>query len=485
MQERIPGKRVKTTLRDMLAEISQDYVRQRKPVSIQVRVPGIGEVICTKVFRVISSKRIVCLGQADVRRFIIKLYYAKRGAHRSWKRSDRGCRAFIERGISAPGVLFSGQLPLYEIYALVLEYLEDGTRVDRALEAVGNSKERTAILDALMAALARHHASGILQQDLHLGNFLIKDGCIYSLDGDQVTCSRQPIGRMGSLMNLTHLLANLPTSFNPDIDARVMAYASERGWNISEKEVRMIKGEVRRIRRRNLSDYLGKVYRTKDPFLACSESRSFSIYDRRHVDMNFSEILEASRHALHGKEKPHASGYSLVRVGVENMLVWSSKGFGPFILRRLWGASRIWKNALMLNRLGVETPRPIALLGRNKGIFRWECSIFFKPIEGMTLKDLFSSGSISGKNKERVAESIADACSVMNDMGIFIDRINPEEIIVSGDHVIFLGLDAIQKPLFGTRLKQSRLLRRFLSQWQDMPHIKKVLMEQFERRNLV
>ena len=94
MQKNSSERSRETSLRDVLAEITQDYVRQQKPASFHITIPGIGEIVCTEVFRVIFSKRIVCLGQENERYFIVKLYFAKHGAIRHWKRSAERLEGF-------------------------------------------------------------------------------------------------------------------------------------------------------------------------------------------------------------------------------------------------------------------------------------------------------------------------------------------------------------------------------------------------------
>lgn len=485
MRDRSFEKGQRTALREVLSGISQDHVRQQTPVSFSVTIPGIGEVVCSRVFRVIVGKRIVCLGQADAARMIVKLYLARHGAHRHWRRSERGCKAFVEKGVPAPGVLFSGYLPEHGVYALVLEYLEGGTRVDRALEAIHDTAGRGAVLDALMAALAHHHARGILQQDLHLGNFMIREGGIYSLDGDQVRSGSRPVGRKGSFRNLARLLASLPAVFGPARDARITAYAAARGWEISDRETRWIEKEARRVRYRKLGEYLGKVYRSKDPFVARLGRDGFSVHDRRHEDVSLSAIHQAAGQLSRARRAADAPGYSRVPVNGKDMLVWSSTGLGPFLLRRLWPAARVWKKALMLGRLGVETLQPVALVGRRKGLLQWGCSVFFKPAPGISLKDLMASGSLSPQGMEQLAENLADAFSLLGGMGIVMVRVDPGEFLVSGDRIVLLGLDAVQRGCPGGRLRQSRALRAFLSQSGVSPAVRKIFLDQFTGRGLI
>jgi len=465
----------KSILISQLNKINQDYVREDRHISFKVNIPDVGEIACSKVFRAIQGKRLVCLGEIRSRMVIVKLYFSARRAHANWKRSSRGCRAFAEKGIPAPEILFSGHIPDYGIYVIVFEYLTDAVRVDSALEACPDIHQVERVLDVLMAFLGSCHEQGILQNDLHLGNFMILDECIYALDGDQVKIYRGAIGPKRSLSNLACLLANLPPVYNGGMEDRIMAYVKKRGWVITDREMVRVKRETRKIRQGILSEYLRKTNKTRDPFLTRWDTRFFSVYDRHQFDVVYEEILDASRHLPHGEGNRLASGYSLISVGDKEMLVWSSRGYGPRILKRFWSASRIWKNALMLRRIGIETPIPVTLVGKCRNIFRWDCAVFFKPVEGMNLKDFFHSENVTSDIKGSIAEALADTFTRMEEFGITAGRINPEGIIISGLRVVFHNLLIFNRPAFYNWSTQEGRLERFLSSFVDIPGLTELI----------
>ena len=475
---------VKNKILASLRKITQDYTRKGIPLSFTMHVPGLGEIVCSKVYRAIRGKRIACLGTARNSAVIVKLYFSKYKSRRNWKHSDRGCRAFVDRGIPAPGILFSGYLPEYGLYAMVFEYLTDALRIDSALEACSESIQREKVLDILMACIASLHEHGILQNDLHLGNFMISQKCIYALDGDQVTIQRRPIGRKRSFRNLAILLANVPPAFNSNIEDRIISYVNKRGWNISHAEIGKVKEEIRRFRGSILSEYLRKIFRRRDPFVTHSDLRFFSVHDRHQFDVGLDDIIKALQNFSFEKEA-YASGYYLAPIGDKNLLVWFSKGYGPRILRRFWSASRIWKNALMLRRIGIETPIPVTLVGRCRNIFRWDCAVFFKPVEGMNLKDFFHSENVASDIKGGIAEALADAFIRMEAFGITASRINPEGIFISGLRVVFHDLGIFNRSAFSMWSTQEGRLEKFLSSFVDIPGLTELLAEHLKDRGII
>jgi hypothetical protein len=471
----------KKSLISQLNKINQDYVREDRRISLKVNIPDVGEITCSKVFRAIQGKRLVCLGEIRSRIVIVKLYFSARRAHANWKRSSRGCRAFAEKGIPSPEIIFSGHIPEYGLYALVFEYLIDAMRIDSALEACHDVKGREVVLDQLMGFIALCHERGLEQNDLHLGNFMIQDECIYALDGDQVKAYARPMSRRQSFKNLAGLLANIPPTFITDFNERVMVYGSMRQWVISDAEVAAIMKEVSHIRWDILAEYLRKIYKSKDPFIAISKDRFFSVYDHHNFDIRFDDIISTAT------QMPF-SGNRLVNdvpVGVLTMQIWSSIGYGPVMFRRFWPAGRVWRNALMLRRIGICTPVPVALTGIYKKYSKWECAVFFKSAVGMTLRDFFISDTITINDKENIACCLADACSRMTDMGIWMERLTPEEVLVSENNVVFLSLDAVRISLSRVRNCSSSMLHGFISLWENEPDIRCMLKAQFKQRGLI
>lgn len=98
------------SIKGLLSDITQDHVRTRRSASLAFDVPSIGTIRCTQVFRAILGKRIVCLGQAEGDQVIVKLYFDPQRARIHWRRSDEGSRAFLDRFIASPKILFSGYL---------------------------------------------------------------------------------------------------------------------------------------------------------------------------------------------------------------------------------------------------------------------------------------------------------------------------------------------------------------------------------------
>ena len=125
-------------MRDKLSRFTSEYVTKHIPASIRLTVPGLGEVTCADVLHVVPLKRITCTGEAHGMHLIVKIFHARHGARRHWRRSYLGCRYFVEKDILAPAILYSGYLPQHGIYVLIFEYIEGGTGLKACVRTPGN-----------------------------------------------------------------------------------------------------------------------------------------------------------------------------------------------------------------------------------------------------------------------------------------------------------------------------------------------------------
>jgi tRNA A-37 threonylcarbamoyl transferase component Bud32 len=482
MQEGSPGKNSNPAFRDLLAVVGQDYVKSREILPFSVKIPGIGPVACTKIFQMYpQKKRITYLGRtADGNCMVVKLFYAGWRARRNWRRSDRGHRNFIEKGIPAPAVLFSGFLPGYGVHALVLEYLDGYADLDRSLACLDKPLDRKVLLEALVRIIARQHACGIIQKDPGMANFMVREKIICSIDGDLVTCHDSAVGKSPSLMNLAKLMSKHFSSFREDIDNWIKIYGKFREWELTGEDTERVRADILRLRKKNLSKTMSKIYLTRGSLTAYKEKGSFSVFVRPHSDHFRHDVMAAAEQIPSQGTEP-AAGYRQLSAGGESIVVWSSPGSGPLLLKRLWPACRVWKNALMMKWLGLQTPLPLALVIQKRGFMRNDCVVFFRSAAGKTIKEVFSEVQTE-EDRDHIAGKLAEECAEMNSMGFFFNRLNPEEIIIYQDRLTYLGLDAIlQGPL--TPARQSSALRSFLGQCRDIPGMERVFAGQFEKWN--
>jgi tRNA A-37 threonylcarbamoyl transferase component Bud32 len=470
------------SMRDKLLSFTSEYVTKHIPASIKLTVPELGEVDCTDVLHVVPSKRITCTGEARGKHLIIKIFYARHGAHRHWKRSYRGYAYFVEKDILAPAILYSGYIPRHGIYVLILEYLVGGLGLNVRVVNTVEISARNALLDSLMAVIAQQHKKGIVQHDLHLGNFMAAGGKIYSLDGDHVSSRHKPVGRSESFRNLAFLFAQNMGVFSSTIDELITVYGRHRGWSITEGDVEEIRRLIKTARGRMFYKSLRKMYKKPAPFVEYAEGMADPFAGGPYAGMGIFGILGKPPGKQGGMDGCEAAGFTLQPLNTLRLPILTSIEHGPWFLRRFWKASRVWRNMRILRKLGFSIADPIIIVVRRKGQFTWECSVVSRPLEGPTVRELFASGS--SVQKETAVSNLSDAFSLMREAGIVLSSIHPDEIILSKNQVVFLHVDALRKVPFNAK-SLSHPLRVFLQHLEGMAKSKATLEDAFRGKNLI
>jgi len=460
-------RKVVSPVKNDLYEINQDHVKIGKSISFSFDVPSLGIIYCTRVLRAVQGKRITCLGNFDSHKVIVKLFFHARRAKNHWQRSYKGSHKFIERSITAPNILFSGYLPEHGVYMIAFEYIENAVRFYEALANVPDEDQRQKLLNRLIRCLARHHQQGIIQDDLHMGNFLLKDKNIYSLDGDHVHSFRSPITKSRSLTNLSKLLSN----FFPLIETRILenyqVYCSARGWIPTEKGTRKLIRKATGMRKRRLAKNVRKMYRSGSSFSVFKTSGYYSIRNRGVWNDRFKIISDHPEPIIAQTRGEQMDGFNKYHLSIDDVPVtlYSARAFGFFWLRRFGVVSRLWRNALRLNRLEIHTPRPIAIIEKRKRPMIWHAFLIVESWKGVVAQSFFLSDSVPERDKHIVAERIANAFFVMQQTGIAIRGVCSTNIIISDLKPVFLNVLPFSLSFFSKPSGFIKSVHQFLEGW--------------------
>ncbi|MCK4389165.1 MAG: hypothetical protein KAV83_02855 [Desulfobacterales bacterium] len=475
------------SIKSALANVTQDHVRTGRAASFAFDVPSIGTITCTRVFRAIRGKRIVCLGEIGGNEVVVKLYFDPRRAKIHWQRSDRGCRVFVECSLTAPKILFSGYLSEHDLYVMVFEYIENAVRFDTALADAPDEAQRQQLLDQLMACLARQHEQGIVQNDVHMGNFLLQGKEIYSLDGDQVRIYLHPLSKRPSLANLAAFLSYFSPIHDAAIAEHYQAYCSVRGWHVTGGDTQKLIGIVKRMRKRHLATYMRKIFRSRDPFLVCKAPDYFSVRDRRVWNDEFTLVCENPERFISDTNGQQLDSNHCCHLSIDAVPItlYSVRVFGNRLFRRHGIISRRWRNALRLNRLGIHTPRPIALIEKRENSRIWRAFLIVKSCDGILARDFFASDSVSDDDKDSVTERIAKVFLAMKQTGIAVRGVHSTNILISDLEPIFLDVVQLNQAAFFSRSSVAKGVLEFLQGWDNDSDVNMLFRKKFKQLNLI
>ncbi|MFT3848016.1 MAG: lipopolysaccharide kinase InaA family protein [Propionivibrio sp.] len=403
-----------------------------------------------RLLRVLPGKRIVGDGEWNGRHVLAKLFVAA-GSERHWKQEKDGIDALRAAGVPTPDILLGGALP-GDGYLLLTSFIDDALTLADAWRSLAASPAgSTAVLDMLRPALhqlGHLHAAGLVQDDLHLGNFLRRGDDVWLIDGDAVRSISpgKALDERSAGANLAILLAQLPLAWDACRQPLLDAYVAGGGRRFADPAV--LDGEVSRIRDWRLKDFLGKTLRDCTLFaVVCSVFR-FSAVRRSETD-SLQPVMAAPDAALRDGMLLKDGRTSTVARVVSGERVLVVKRYNLKNLRhaltRFWRPSRAWHAWREGHRLafyGIATPDPLALIEERVGPLRRRAFLFTEHCPGVDLLRLLSPDVQPSGD---MAQAIVALFEGLHDLRISHGDLKATNLLWHDGKIFLIDLDAMQQ----------------------------------------
>ena len=418
------------------------------------------ELVVERWLRILPGKRLTGVGRWHGRTVLAKLFIAARGSERHWLRECRGIDSLNRHGLPSPKRLAAGRLEGAGHYVLT-EYLE-GARAPGAT-AVGD-------LEGVFEAVGRMHALGILQEDVHLGNFLIGKDKLYVIDGDAI----RPAGPdRGRLDNLALLFAQLSPAACSGMQAELLA-AYRKGNPHLTVDAAQLKAAIARARDARLADVLDKCLRDCSLFKAAKRADRFFSLVRDEADFLAPLIADPDAWLEQGTplKRGRSATLALVELNGRKLVIkrYNIKGAGH-ALSRAWRPSRAWHawiEAHRLRFLGIATPRPLALIEHRLGPLRGRAWLVTEYCEGPHLQARLAEHAGSGV-PARLKEAIRALFARLAAERLSHGDLKATNFLCCGDDLVVLDLDAMRRhdSEAAWRKAWARDRARFLHNWPE------------------
>lgn len=331
--------------------------------------------------RILPGKRLTGSGEWRGRKVLAKLFIAARGSERHWQREGRGAETLRRHGLPTPALLASGALAEGGHYVLY-DYLAAARNPDAAAPDE---------LAQVFAQVGRMHALGLVQEDAHLGNFLLKNGWLYVIDGDAIRESTSPAD---CAANLALLFAQLQPPAEATLRPALLAayLGGNPGVAIDAAQLAAASARTRQAR---LADYLDKSLRDCSLFKSARRIDRFFSMVRAETGLLAPLIHDPDAWLEKGVPLKRGRTATLARVEVNGRQLvikrYNIKGPGH-ALSRSWRPSRAWHSWLeghRLNFLGIATPRPLALVEQRAGPLRGKAWLISEYCAGASLAERY------------------------------------------------------------------------------------------------
>ncbi len=457
------------------------------PFGLRLSAPEAGELLnCTAVLRHLPGKRLVCMAsRPNGETVVLKLYLAPRQAGRHHKREREGIGAIEKAGIPTPALLppmtlDDGRTPLVATAAI------EGARSLAACWPDWDARQRRFHLLACVRLIARLHAAGCIQEDIHPGNFLISGTDVFMIDGDAVrTLGSRPFkDKPHHLVNLAAFLVQFDPEREHWTHAALQAYESQRGWPAQAERFRTLKRLMRRCRYKRMRKRAAKVSRTCTDIRTQQSWRRYTACERAWYTPAMHPLLEDPDRFMekgHILKDGNSATVAQIRYRDQTLVIkrYNIKNLWHR-LRRCLRPSRgriAWRNAHMLRLIGIETPAPRALIEERWGPFRARAFLICAHQPGMNLAQYWQHDWDAGDVRMDALPLLTALVEQLHSARITHGDLKATNLIVEDGKIVLMDLDGLRicrrEPSF--RRHHRKDCARLLRNWPPHSNIARTL----------
>jgi len=460
-----------TTAGDFLQRFARGDRELPLPVELPVNIDGAaGSMTVEAVLRLLPKKRIVFRGVWNGRPVVVKLFAAGRGGRRNIRRELAGYRLVSGAGLTTPELL--GQCDVHGEYSgLIYALIDDAPSLVQRWENFEAAEKKHWLTRIVQAALALHRAGGY-QEDIHLGNFLLRDGRLYILDLGSMVIEREGRSLRNSrcLANLGQLIAQLPVAEQGLLDEAIDAYFAQSQWVDRKAAREQLEEYTRRAWRIRLRDYLRKARRVCS--LTCFEqSWQFQWACRREwwgddarqflrdpdAYMARGQLLKAGNTATVAAATMNGRPVVIKRYNIKNWRHALSRSLRP---TRAWHS---WRYAHLLELIGIPSLKPVALLERRFGPLRGKAYFVSEWIDA---PDLLGTGRRRALSESEL-RALQSVLLQMQTCRLSHGDFKANNLLVTRGEIAVIDLDAMcrHRDVRGFRRAFKRDLARLQRNW--------------------
>lgn len=472
------------------AELYQADYQFQTPFIVELPT---GEFFAEEVVRLIPKRRMVVFGSWRGVPAVAKLFYDRKCATRHLAADVAGVKSMQDYKIPTPRLFYAGDCQDKKIQILIMERILEAT----SLETLWLERETDecvfATLHAVMVEVATQHVLGVMQRDMHLGNFLLSGKTIYTLDGAQISVKPQLLAKHESMENIALLLSQLGAGVQLLQQSLFLHYARARGWLLKPSDTTEIMFLIKQCDVQRWRRFEKKIFRHSTEFNRIARMGWRGMVERRYqnTDLNHflkdpdsafghpaAVMLKNGRSSTVIKLKLDDQDYVIKRYNIKNSV---------HRLRRLFRPTRAahsWCLAQKLSLFQVNTAAPVAFIESNWLGLRGKSYFVMKNVKGTDVKSYLTPYESEPYAAANIMQRIANLILSLKKLEMTHGDLKATNIIVDErGHPYFIDLDGAREhaSLTGLRKAWSQDVKRFMRNFNTLPALgsvfKRLLIE--------
>lgn len=327
------------------------------------------------VIRLSPKKRLIAFGTWQGKSVVAKLFFNPKHAKRHAEKDVAGTQALQQKQIATPQLFFQGVCEDGQIHVLLYERIHHAITPEQLWINKKSIEHALPLLNTLVSELAIQHASGLMQRDLHLNNYLITERTIYTLDGAEIEFLPHELPKKTSLSNLALFFSQLGLEIEGHIDILFQHYANTRGWLLNKDDLAELKQLITDWNKQRWKRLERKILTESSDFFCLRNFRSLGMIDRSYItpefinfindpdkvfDLPTTQILNSGRTTVVAKI---VLGHRELVVKRFNLTNWRQR---IRLCLRMTPAFLSWRIGQKLHLFGIPIAKPVAFLEKKQ-----------------------------------------------------------------------------------------------------------------------
>ena len=408
-------------------------------------------LLCLGLLRAVPGRRQTYDAVWNDTGVIAKMFSHKISARRHLSREVEGLNQLQKRGLNSAKPLFYGRAEDGRWVVVIQKIVNSVTALD-ALTMTSEKRNKLDLLKLVCRKLAKQHIKGVVQKDLHLGNFLLANDQIYTLDPGQMRFLPSQVSRRKSISQLALLACCLPADDTASAEALYEEYFKTRGWDFGPSEKSLLAGQRMRHKNRGIKHGLKKCLRTSKRCRRIKTGSFLAVFDRSFCQgtdpLDFVRQIDTLMDTGQILKKGHTCYVSCLMWDGNDIVVkrYNHKGVIHSLRHTLKRsrARRGWLHAHHLGMREIPTPKPLAYIERRKGLLVWNSYLVTQYTEGPSLHHFLRDESVTPEQRATTIQQVKDLLDQLAKYRMTHGDLKHSNILITKDGPALTDLDSVQ-----------------------------------------
>jgi tRNA A-37 threonylcarbamoyl transferase component Bud32 len=452
--------------------------------AFQLRLAGDQWLYLEEVKRIVPKKRLVAFGTWKGKAVVAKLFFHPRDAKHHMEKDAAGTKMLREHKVPTPALYYQGYSADKRVYVLLYQRIYEARTLQEIWQTALDKQTLLPIMHGVMIELATQHVLGLLQQDLHLGNFLLTKKTIFTLDGGQIELFPHLLSKKVSMNNLALFLSQLGIGIEELQEKLFKFYAKARGWLLKPEDTVELFLAIKKCNEERWKHFQQKIFRNCTQFGRITDWGTEGMYDRRYAGNELQAFLHDPESAFRRKDievLKNGRSSSVIAVMMDQR-VYVVKRYNiknmSHRLRRLFRQTRArksWRLAQKLLMFGIKTAQPVAYVEKKWLGCCGKSYYITEYVSGGHAGEFFLKHRGDAEKTKHMIESIVGVLKNTAKLEFTHGDLKITNILVDkDDQPILIDLDGAAEHLSLSSLRSSwrKEIKRFLQNFADMPILK-------------